>query len=102
MATPNESAAAAGAGEPDLEAACEKALSILVESFDYPEAEARQRLNLWRARQHSLEGQALQVLLPGMAAADRDAALLQWALQGMLLEQDLRAGAAQLGTPLQE
>ena len=96
-----------GAGEgprsddmPDLEAIAEKALAILVGSFDFPEAEARQRLNLWRARQHDLAGQALEVMLPGMSQEERDAALLKWALEGLFLERDLRDGAAQLGHEL--
>lgn len=88
--------------ELDLERVCRKALSILVESFDFPEAEARHRLNLWRARQHDLAGQALEVTLPGMTAEEREAALLQWALQGLFLEQDLRTGAAELGLGLVE
>lgn len=48
--------------EPDLDAIAEKALSILVESFDFPAEEARHRLTLWKSRQHDLAGQALEVL----------------------------------------
>lgn len=87
---------------PDLEAIAEKALAILVGSFDFPEAEARQRLNLWRARQHDLAGQALEVLLPGMGQEEKDAALLKWALEGLFLERDLRDGAKQLGHQLRD
>ena len=87
---------------PDLEAIAEKAIGILVETFDFPEAEARQRLALWRARQHDFAGQALAVLLPGMAQEERDAALLKWTLEGLFVERDLRAGAAQLGIDLVE
>jgi len=90
------------AAEFDLEAVCQRALSLLVESFDFPEAEARHRLNLWRARQHDLAGQALEVTLPGMTAEEREAALLQWALQGLFLERDLRKGADELGFDLVE
>lgn len=86
----------------DLEAIAEKAIGILVESFDFPEAEARQRLALWRAQQHDLAGQMLAILLPGMTQEERDAALLKWALEGLFLERDLRAGAAQLGIDLVE
>lgn len=94
--------AAAEGEQPDLEAICAKALAILVESFDFPEAEARQRLTLWRARQHDLAGQALAIILPGMTPEERDAALLKWALEGLFLERDLRAGAAELGHDMAE
>jgi hypothetical protein len=94
MAAPDQS--------PEIEAIAEKVLAIMVESFDFPEAEARQRLTLWKASQHDLAGQALAVLLPGMSPAEQDAALLQWALEGLFLERDLRAGAAQLGIDLVE
>ena len=86
----------------DLEAIAEKAISILVESFDFPEAEARHRLTLWKAGQHDLAGQALGVLLPGMPQEERDAALLKWTLEGLFLERELRAGAAHLGIDLVE
>lgn len=88
--------------ELDLEGVGRKALSILVESFDFPEAEARHRLNLWKARQHDLAGQALEVTLPGMTGEEREAALLQWALNGLFLEKDLRRGASELGLDLAE
>lgn len=80
-----------------LEAICENVVSILVESFDYPEAEARHRLTLWKSQQHDLAGQALEAILPGMTQAERDAALLKWALEGMFLDRDLRDGATRLG-----
>lgn len=86
----------------DLEAIAKKALAILVESFDFPEVEARQRLTLWKSRQHDLAGQALSVILPGMTQEERDAALLKWTLEGLFLERDLREGAAQLGIDLVE
>lgn len=85
---------------PDLEAICEKVLTILVDSFDVPEAEARHRLTLWKSQQHDLAGQALTALLPGMTPEECDAALLKWALEGMFLERDLRDGAARLGLDL--
>lgn len=84
----------------DLESIAEKAMAILVDSFDFPEAEARQRLTLWKSRQHDLAGQALGVLLPGMSQEERGAALLKWTLEGLFLERDLREGAAQLGIDL--
>jgi len=74
----------------------------MVESFDFPEAEARHRLTLWKARQHDLAGQALSVLLPGMSQEEQGAALLKWALESLFLERDLRAGAEQLGLDLVE
>lgn len=93
----------AGSGQaPDLVALGEQVIGILVSTFDYPEPEARQRINLWRARQHDLAGQALEVILPGMTQAEQDAALLKWALEGMFLERDLRDGAARLGLDLAE
>ena len=85
-----------------MEAIAEKAVGILVESFDFPEAEARQRLALWRAQQHDVAGQALAVLLPGMTQEERHAALLKWTLEGLFVERDLRAGAAHLGIDLVE
>lgn len=86
----------------DLEAIAAKALTILVDTFDFPEAEARHRLTLWKSGQHDLSGQALGVLLPGMNQEERDAALLKWTLEGLFLERDLRSGAEQLGIDLVE
>ncbi len=60
-------------------------------------AEAQQRINLWKARQHNLEGQALETLLPGMNLAEQAQQMLRWALEGEVLEDDLRSGAAALG-----
>ena len=87
---------------PDLEAVCAKVLAIMVESFDFPEAEARHRLTLWKAQQHNLQAQALEAILPGMTAQERDAALLQWALEGLFLDRDLRSGASALNLDLAE
>jgi hypothetical protein len=93
----------AGSGQaPDLVALGEQVIRLLVDTFDFPEAEARQRINLWRARQHDLAGQALEVILPGMTQAERDAALLKWALEGLFVERDLRDGASKLGIDLTE
>lgn len=83
-------------GEPTLEAIAAQVLAILVETFDFPEAEARQRIALWRAQQHNLEGQALESLLPGMNPEQQAQELLRWALEGLALEDDLRSGAAAL------
>ncbi len=93
----------AGSGQaPDLVALGEQVIRLLVDTFDFPEAEARQRINLWRAQQHDLAGQALEAILPGMTQAERDAALLKWALEGLFVERDLRDGAAKLGLDLTE
>lgn len=83
-----------------VEAAWRQAAAILVESFGFPDAEARHRVALWRARQHSLEGQALEALLPSLSPEERAQRLLAWALQGGELEDDLRQGAAALGLGL--
>ncbi len=69
---------------------------LLVDTFDFPPAEARHRLNLWRAQQHTLEGQALEATLPALSLEERAQALLRWALAGETLERDLRTGAAEL------
>lgn len=70
-----------------------------METFDFPAAEARHRLNLWRAQQHALEGQALEELLPALSVEERAQALLRWALAGELLERDLKTGVAELDPP---
>jgi len=59
-------------------------------------AEAQQRINLWKARQHNLEGQALETLMPGMDPGEQAQQLLRWALEGEVIEDDLRRGAAAL------
>lgn len=88
--------------ELDLEAICEQVVSLLVSTFDFPEAEARHRINLWKARQHDLEGQALQGILPHLSPEERAQELLRWALQRAEIEGDLRKGAAQMGFDLAE
>ena len=81
------------AGEPlDLEAVAASVVAALV-TFGMPETEARQRINLWRSAQHDLEGQALEAL-PHEVRAEH---LLRWALEGLAIADDLRAGAAALG-----
>lgn len=88
----------AQAGEPlDLESVQEQVVALLVNAFDYPEPEARQRVTLWRARQHDLEGQALESLLPELSVERQAQQLLRWALEGHEIETDLLAGAAALG-----
>lgn len=69
---------------------------ILVESFGFEEAEARHRVNLWRARQHNLEADALQPLLAQMCPQDAQAELVRWILAGAEVEADLRASASDL------
>ena len=85
----------------DLDAVCQQVIALLVSTFDFPEAEARQRINLWKARQHDLEGQALQGILPHLSPEERAQELLRWALQGDQLEAELRKGATDLGIPLE-
>lgn len=88
----------AQAGEPlDLDSIAEQVVALLVSTFHFPEPEALQRVTLWRARQHELEGQVLDGLLPSLAAEEQTQHLLRWALEGREIEDDLRAGAAALG-----
>lgn len=75
----------------DLEAIAASVVAALV-TFGMPETEARHRINLWKAAQHDLEGQALEALPPEARAEH----LLRWALEGQAIEDDLRAGAAAL------
>ena len=85
------------AGQPlDLEAVAAQVVAIMVTTFGFPETEARQRIALWRAQQHNLEGQALECLLPGMSPEQQAQELLRWALEGQVIEDDLRSGAAAL------
>lgn len=86
--------------QPELEAVAELVLRLLVDTFDFPEAEARQRLALWRAQQHSLEAQALEAALPLMTPEQRTQELLRWALEGDQVERELRDGAGRLGVDL--
>lgn len=81
----------------DLEAILGQVERLLVDTFGFPEAEARQRLTLWRAEQHRLEGEALGTLLPGMSPDQGTQALLRHLLEGHALADQLRAGAAELG-----
>lgn len=81
----------------DLEAACVTVLRLMVDTFGFSEAEARHRLALWRARQHQLEGEALDRTLPGMSREEQARELLRWVLEGEQVESDLRSGAAELG-----
>ncbi|MBX3169266.1 MAG: hypothetical protein KF760_17815 [Candidatus Eremiobacteraeota bacterium] len=82
-----------------LEAIEEQVVAMLV-SIGLPAAEAAHRINLWRARQHDLEGQALEAILPGLTPDQQDQAVLRWALEGQQLEDNLRAGACALGLDL--
>ena len=89
------------AGQPlDLEAIAAQVVALMVTTFGFPEAEARQRIALWRAQQHKLEGQALESLLPGMNPEEQAQSLMRWALRGLTIEEDLRTGAAALGVDL--
>jgi hypothetical protein len=89
-------------GALDLEAIGDQVVRILVDSFDYPETEARQRVTLWRSQQHDLAGQALGAILSGMTREEREQALLKWAVEGLLLERDLMAGAEKLDIDLDQ
>ncbi len=91
----------AGADQvPSLEELCDRVIGILVDTFDFPADEARHRLALWRSQQHHLAGSALEVILPTMSPAEKDAALLKWALEGAMLQAELRDGAARMGIDL--
>lgn len=80
----------------DLEKILATVESLLVDTFGFSAAEARHRLNLWKAQQHALEGQALEAILPGLSLEEQGQAVLRWALEGELLERDLREGAGLL------
>ena len=86
----------AAAEPPEWTPVLELVETILV-SVELEPAEAKQRVNLWMARQHLLEGQALETLLPGMEPADADLQLLRWSLEGHANDEDLRASAVALG-----
>lgn len=81
----------------DLEAICEQVVSLMVGTFDFPEAEARHRINLWKAQQHHLEGQALEAIMPHLSPEEKAQELLRWVLEGDKIEADLRHGAKELG-----
>ncbi len=85
----------------DLEAICEQVVSLLVGTFDFPEAEARHRINLWKAQQHDLEGQALEAILPHLSPEKKAHELLRWVLEGEKIEADLRYGATELGLEIE-
>lgn len=80
----------------DLEAICEQVVSLMVGTFDFPEAEARHRINLWKARQHHLEGQALEAIVPHLSPEEKAQELIRWVLEGEKIEADLRQGAKEL------
>lgn len=73
---------------------------LMVETFGFAEGDARQRLSLWKLQQHTLEGQALESLLPSLSPEDKARELLRWALEGKQLEGELRASSAQMGIDL--
>ncbi len=81
----------------DLEAICDQVVYLLVNTFDFPEAEARQRINLWKADQHRLEGEVLASLSP----EERAQHLLRWVIEGDQVEKALRDGAKELGLTLE-
>jgi hypothetical protein len=74
---------------PDLESIAERVVAILVETFDFPETDARHRIALWRAQQHNLEGQVLESLLPLMSPEQRAESLVRWVLEGRRIEAEL-------------
>lgn len=86
----------AAADPPDWSSALELVETILVNVGLAP-TEARQRVVLWRARQHHLEGQALETLFFRMDPSEHADQILRWALEGQAVEEDLRAGASALG-----
>lgn len=86
----------------ELDGLCERVLSIMVESFGFSDAEARHRLALWRAEQHQLEGQALEILLPAQSAGDQAESLRRWLLEGDQIRSDLLDGAAALRLDLSD
>lgn len=100
MAADDREARSGSANAMSLEDACSQVTTILVQSFGLAEAEARQRVTLWRARQHSLEGQTLEALLFSLSPEERAQRLFQWALQGAEVENGLVEGAAELGIDL--
>ena len=77
-------------------AICEQVVSLMVGTFDFPEAEARHRINLWKARQHQLEGQALEAIIPHLSPEEKAQELIRWVLEGDKIEADLRQGAKEL------
>ena len=86
----------------DLDALCERVVSIMIGTFGFSETEARHRLALWQAQQHQLEGQALDVLLPALSPGDQAEALRQWLRAGDDLRSQLLDGAAALRLDLSD
>lgn len=86
----------------DLDSILKQVAGMMVGTFGFSEAETQQRINLWKAQQHALEGDLFPSLAAGMSQQERDQALLEWAVKGLALESDLREGAARLGLALDD
>ncbi len=70
---------------------------MMVSTFGFSEAETQQRINLWKAKQHALEGDLLASMSAGKSQRERDQALLEWAVKGLGIESDLRDGLPSSG-----
>ena len=81
---------------PDIDAILEQVLALMVGTFDFPEAEARHRIALWRAEQHRLEGEALGVITPHLPPEEALKQILGHVLQGEDIRRTLEQGAEEL------
>jgi hypothetical protein len=86
----------------DLDAILKQVAGMMVSTFGFSEDETRQRINLWKAQQHALEGDLLASMSAGKSQSERDQALLEWAVKGLGIESDLRDGASKLGLTLDD
>ena len=82
---------------PDIDTILEQVIALMVGTFDFPEEEARHRVNLWRTAQHRLEGEALGALTPHLPADEALQQVLRHVLEGERLRSDLESGSQRLG-----
>ena len=84
----------------DLEETVAKVVTMMVDTFGFPPAEAQHRADLWRLEQQNLEGDLLEAILPRMSDEERAAEVLRCLLAGDDLEHRLRESAQELNLEL--
>ena len=81
----------------DLERMADQVVSIMVDTFGFDRADAEHRINLWKADQHRLEGEALDAILPMMDPERAKVEMLRYFLEGHELAERLEEGQKRLG-----
>ena len=80
----------------EIDGLLDQVLNLLTNTFDFPEAEARHRIALWRAEQHRLEGDMLTAITPHLPPEEALQQILRHVLQGEDIRRTLEQGAEEL------